>query len=284
MSDEQERRKELGAFLRARREQLSREALSLPPGTRGALVGLRREEVSVASGVSMTWYTWLEQGREITPSRQVLGAVADALRLTDPERAYVLSLAGYAPTLPARVDPAPPHVRRLLDALDHPAYALTPDWGMAGWNDAYELLYPRIAEVAPAERNLLWLLFTDPRLRELLDDWQVTSRRFLAEFRAETAHRLTDPALAQLVAALSDRSGEFREWWRSYDVGGFESRARVFHLDVGAVTFEHHQVRPSDRLDLQLVLYTPASAADAALFHAASDRRGRSRSGVRWIG
>ncbi len=271
MPADKERRRELGAFLRARREQLLRAAHALPPGTRGRLQGLRREEVSVASGVSMTWYTWLEQGRDITPSRQVLGAVADALALTDAERAYVLSLAGYAPTLPAHVEPAPAHVQRLLDALDHPAYALTPDWGMAGWNAAYELLYPPIAEVSADERNLLWLLFTDARLRELLDDWPVTSRRFLAEFRAESGHRLTDPTLTQLVAALSERSREFREWWQNYDVGGFESRARVFRMAAGAVTFEHHQVRPSDRLDLQIVLYTPASSADAALFHASAE-------------
>ncbi len=229
----------------------------MPPGTRGRTAGLRREEVAVASGVSITWYTWLEQGRDIHPSRQVLSAVADALRLTDAERRYVLSLAGYAPPRPAHVEPAPAHVQRLMDALAHPAYALAPDWGMAGWNAAYERLYPRIAAVAAAERNLLWLVFTDPSVRELLDDWDVTSRRFLAEFRAE-AGRMADPSSAQLVQALSEASPEFRTGWESYDVGGFESRERVFHLpDGGTATFEHHQLRPSDRLDLQLVVYTP---------------------------
>ena len=252
------RRRELGAFLRSRRERLDRAALGLPPGGRGRAVGLRREEVSVFSGVSITWYTWLEQGRDIHPSRQVLLAVADALRLTDAERRYVLDLAGYAPPRPARVEEAPAHVQRLMDALPHPAYALAPDWGMAGWNAAYERLYPPIADVARGERNLLWLVFTDPYVRRLLDDWDVTSRRFLAEFRAEAA-RSGDPHVAQLVQALIEASAEFRAGWESYDIGGFESRERVFHLPDGrAVTFEHHQLRPSDRPDLQVVLYTPA--------------------------
>jgi transcriptional regulator with XRE-family HTH domain len=254
------RRRELGAFLRSRRERLERAALGLPAASRGRVTGLRREEreeVSVFSGVSITWYTWLEQGRDIHPSRQVLLAIADALRLTEAERRYVLDLAGYAPPRPARVERAPAHVQRLMDALPHPAYALAPDWGMAGWNAAYERLYPRIATVARGERNLLWLVFTDPFVRTLLDDWDVTSRRFLAEFRAETAPG--DRQVAQLVQALVEASPEFRAGWESYDIGGFESRERVFHLADGqTATFEHHQLRPSDRPDLQVVLYTPA--------------------------
>jgi transcriptional regulator with XRE-family HTH domain len=268
MTDDDERRRELGAFVRSRREQLVRAAHGLPPASRGRLVGLRREEVSVLSGVSMTWYSWLEQGRDISPSRQVLDAVAAALRLTDAERSYVLSLAGYALARPAAVAPAPAHVQRLLDAIGHPAYALAPDWGLAAWNPAYAALYPRVAEVAAAERNLLWLVFTDPFVRTLLDDWDVTSRRFLAEFRAEAGARLTDPAYAQLIAALHEQSPEFRAGWQRHDIGGFESRERVFHLDGGTVVFEHHQLRPSDRPDLQLVVYTPATRADAERFAA----------------
>jgi transcriptional regulator with XRE-family HTH domain len=269
MTDDEERRRELGAFVRSRREQLVRAAHGLPPASRGRLVGLRREEVSVLSGVSMTWYSWLEQGRDISPSRQVLDAVAAALRLTDAERAYVLALAGYAPARPAAVEPAPPHIQRLLDAIEHPAYALAPDWGLAAWNAAYEALYPRVAQVGAAERNLLWLVFTDPFVRTLLDDWDVTSRRFLAEFRAEAGPRLSDPAYAQVIAALREESAEFRAGWERHDIGGFESRERVFHLaGGGTVAFEHHQLRPSDRPDLQLVVYTPATVGDAARFAA----------------
>jgi len=271
MTDRQRRKEELGAFLRARRTQLSRADCGLPPTARGAATGLRREEVAVLSGVSMTWYTWLEQGRDISPSAQVMNAVADALRLTGAERDYILSLAGLAPSHPVEVAPAPEHVQRLLDAMEHPAFALAPDWGIAGWNSGYEVLYPNIAAVPASERNLLWIVFTDPDVRRLLDDWEVTSRQFLAEFRAETGALLDDPAYLRLIEALTEASPEFREGWRQHDIGGFSSRERIFHLANGTtVTFEHHQLRPSDRLDLQIVMYTPATHEDAVVFHAST--------------
>ncbi|EXJ51678.1 transcriptional regulator [Microbacterium sp. MRS-1] len=161
--DGRQQRQELGSFLRRQRERLDRTAYGLPPAGRGRAVGLRREEVSYLSGVSVTWYTWLEQGRDINPSRQVLDAVATTLRLTDAEHDYVLSLVGLAPRPATRadaVDIAPAQVQRFLDALDeHPAYALAPDWGIAGWNKAYERLYPGVATTAGENRNLLWLVF-----------------------------------------------------------------------------------------------------------------------------
>ena len=262
MADDEKRRKELGALLRARREQLDRAAFGLPPGTRGRTKGLRREEVSFLSGVSVTWYTWLEQGRDINPSRQVLDAVARCLRLTVSEHDYLLALSGFAPARPgaeAPVQAAPAHVQRFLDALgDHPAYALAPDWGITGWNHAYEALYPNVVRTAPEQRNLLWLVFTDPAVRDLLDDWDVTSRRFLAEFRAEAGPRLGDPRYLDLIARLIEASPEFRVGWQDYDIRGFQSRERVFHHpQVGRLVFEQHQLRPSDHPDTQLVVYTP---------------------------
>src|ERR1700712_2766195 len=144
MSAEAGRRSELGAFLRARREQMPRAEHGLPPLPRGRVNGLRREEVSYLCGVSVTWYTWLEQGRQITPSRQVLDAVAATLRLSGAEHEYLLGLAGYAaqrPSGPQAVAPAPPHIQRLLDELgDPPAYALAAAWSIAGGNAAYASL------------------------------------------------------------------------------------------------------------------------------------------------
>ncbi len=260
MATDEQQRKELGAFLRARREKLDRASFGLPPAGRGRTVGLRREEISFLSGVSVTWYTWLEQGRDINPSRQVLDAVATTLHLTVAEHDYVLTLAGFAPSRPGAVtavETAPAHVQRFLDALEeHPAYALAPDWGIAGWNSAYEALYPNVASTPPENRNLLWLIFTDAAVRELLDDWDDTSRRFLAEFRAEAGPRLGDPRYRDLVGRLLAASPDFRERWESHGVGGFESRERVFrHPTLGRLVFEHHQLRPSDLADVQLVVY-----------------------------
>ena len=261
-----EQRHELGGFLRARRERLDRAAYGLPPAGRGRTIGLRREEVSFLSGVSVTWYTWLEQGRDIHPSRQVLDAVVRCLRLSDAEHDYVLGLVGLAPSRPRAAgdaDRTPAHLQRFLDALgEHPAYALAPDWRLVAWNAAYEFLYPRIAATGPADRNLLWLVFTDPGVRTLLDDWQVTSRRFLAEFRTAAGTRLGDPQVRDVVTRLRAASPEFRDGWERHDVGGFESRERVFHHPTaGRLVFEHHQLRPSDRPDLQVVVYTRLDGA-----------------------
>jgi len=269
--DGRQQRRELGSFLRRQRERLDRSTYGLPPAGRGRTTGLRREEVSYLSGVSVTWYTWLEQGRDIHPSRQVLDAVATALRLTDTEHDYVLSLVGLAPRPAVRagaVDVAPAHVQRFLDALDeHPAYALAPDWGIAGWNRAYERLYPGVATTTAEDRNLLWLVFTDPSVRSLLDDWDDTSRRFLAEFRAEAGPRLGDPRYRDLVARLSAASDDFRARWNEHGVSGFRSRERVFrHPALGPLVFEHHQLRPSDETDLQLVVYV-ADAETRTRFH-----------------
>ncbi|GAA5069378.1 transcriptional regulator with XRE-family HTH domain [Thermocatellispora tengchongensis] len=263
-------RAELGDFLRARRGQITRAEVGLPPLGRGRRgVGLRREEVAVLSGVSVTWYTWLEQGREIHPSRQVLDAIARALRLSGTEHDYVLALAGYAaPRREAGAGPqeAPGHVRRLLDALaGYPSYAIAPDWGISAWNAAYARLYPNVASVPAVDRNLLWLVFTDPYVRALLPDWQVASRRFLAEFRAEAGPRLGEPGFTALIERLRAASPAFREGWENHDIEGFTSRERVFlHPVAGELRLEHHRLAPSDHPGLHLVVYTPMPGTDAA--------------------
>ncbi|WP_280181445.1 helix-turn-helix transcriptional regulator [Nocardia farcinica] len=261
MSTTAQRRAELASFLRARRARLDPVTVGLPPAGPRRRGGLRREEVATLSGVSATWYTWLEQGRDIQPSRQVLDALAATLRLTPTEHHYLLSLAGYAP-LPAADEPAnhraPEHIQHLLDAVPFPAYAIAPDWQISGWNAAYLELYPNVAAVAPADRNLLWLVFTDPYVRDLLPDWEITSRRFLAEFRAEAGPRLGDLARSPAIRRLLDDNATFRQAWRSHHIEGFASRERVFHHPVrGALRYEHHRLAPADHPDLHLVMYTP---------------------------
>lgn len=261
-----ERRAELAAFLRRRRGEVVRADRGLPgagPGGR-RLVGLRREEVCYLAGISLSWYAWLEQGRDISPSRQVLDAVSRTLELDHAEHAYVLSLAGYttpdAPSGPPE-EPPPGHVQRLLDALETaPAFALTRYWHIRAWNAAYARLFPRIETVPAADRNLLELVFTDPAVRDLLPDWDVDARRFLAEFRADVAAHLGDPQLDEVTDRLAAASGEFRAWWDDRDVHGFASRRRRFrHPELGDVELEHHLLTPADLPDLRLVIYLGAS-------------------------
>lgn len=217
------------------------------------------------SNVSITWYTWLEQGRDINPSRQVLDAVARTLRLSPSEHAYILTLAGLSPaevqTPTGRAD-APEHVQRLLDAMvECPAFAIEPDWWISGWNAAYAKLYPNVAQIPASDRNLLWSIFTDPYVRKLLPNWETDSRRLLAEFRAEAGPRLDEPSHTSLIEKLLEASGTFRTGWEGRDIEGFASRERLFHHPrVGDLRLEHHQLAPLDQKDLNIVVYLPIDA------------------------
>ncbi|MCA0146473.1 helix-turn-helix transcriptional regulator [Blastococcus sp. LR1] len=260
-------RRELAEFLGSRRRQVSPAAVGLPAGGNRRTPGLRREEVALLAGVSHTWYTWLEQGRDIHPSRQVMDALARTLRLSPAEHEYLLRLSGHGGAQPSPAfDGVPPHLQRLMDALiPSPVYAITSSWSIVGWNSAYERLYPGVAAMPPGDRNLLWAVFTDPAVRTLLGDWAADSRRFLTQFRAEVGPRLTDPDVVDLVARLQAASPDFREGWASHDVDRFTSTERRFeHPDVGPLVLEHHQVTPADAPGIQLVVYTAVDGTGTA--------------------
>jgi transcriptional regulator with XRE-family HTH domain len=266
VSGSRERRRELGRFLKNRRQRLVRSDLGLPAaGRRGT--GLRREEVSYLSGVSITWYTWLEQGREIMPSRQVLDAIARTLRLTGAEHAYILALSGYSDSqfdpIPSAV---PAHVERLLDGLGHlPAYVLAPDWTILAWTSTFAAVYPNITILPHEDRNLLWLVFTEPYMRELLGDWRRHSARTLSEFRVEAGPRLGEPPFTRLIERLLGASEHFRVAWENHDIGGFVSKERVYHHPVvGDLNLEIHHINLAGNPDLHLVIYTPVPGTDAA--------------------
>ncbi|MGY5764863.1 helix-turn-helix transcriptional regulator [Brachybacterium sp. DNPG3] len=260
MSMDEARRKELGAFLRTRRNAALRADHDLPPVGRGRTTGLRREELAFLSGVSVTWYTWLEQGRSINPSRQVIDAVALNLRLTEAEHDYVLGLAGFAPAprpVLAEPEPVPAHVQHLLDALDpSPSFALAAHWDIAAWNRSYEGLFPGVADADPTERNLLLFVFTDPRVRAMLPHWEVTSRQFLAEYRSEAGSRVSGTQHVRLLQHLRAVSPEFAAVWDAGEVRRFASRRREFtHPVVGCLAFEQVNLVPQDVPDLNLITY-----------------------------
>ena len=268
MDTRSRQRSVLGEFLRARREAAARTEFGFPATPRMRTAGLRREEVAVLSGVSATWYIWLEQGRDINPSEQVLSAVARALRLSPAEQDYVLALGGYPthPARPATAGPPAPNIQRFLDALaGYPAFAIGPSWAIVAWNRAYAALYPNVQTTDPADRNLLWLVFMDPAIRELLPDWEIDSGRFLAEFRAEAGPWLGEPAYTELIDRLYAASEHFRAGWQTSSIERFTSRERRFHhARVGELLLEHHQLAPADAPQLQIVAYLPAPDSASA--------------------
>src|SRR3954452_11336948 len=262
-----DRRAELGEFLRARREALRPADVGLPPGGRRRTPGLRREEVALLAGVSVTWYTWLEQGRRINASRDVLLALARTLKLDDAGRAHVLALASGESHEPVeRIVEAPDAVTRLIASMEPaPAYVLGPRWEIVGWNSSEELLYPPLASLGDDERNLLWVMFCEPFARSLIIDWRDRARSTIAEFRASTTLLYDDPVMIDLIERVSTRSPEFSEWWPQHDVAGFQTRLRRYaHPRAGMLTFEYQQLIPSEWPHLRVICQLPLHDDDSS--------------------
>jgi transcriptional regulator with XRE-family HTH domain len=264
-----DRRAELGEFLRARREALQPADVGLPPGGRRRTPGLRREEIALLAGVSVTWYTWLEQGRRINASRDVLLALARALRLDDAGRDHLLALAnadGRAGGPVDRVIEAPDALNRLITSMEPaPAYVLGPRWELVSWNAAEERLYPALHDLADDERNLLWVMFCEPSARRLIADWEDRARSTLAEFRAGTTLLFDDPLVISLVDRIAAASPEFAEWWPQHDVAGFQTRLRRYnHPRAGRLTFEYQQMIPSEWPHLRVICQLPLPGDDSA--------------------
>lgn len=218
------------------------------------------------AGVSVTWYTWLEQGRPINASVDVLDALARTLRLDDAERQHLLALATEPAGGAPRYDHAPDALVRLIESMDPaPAYVLGPRWEYLAWNRSHSLLYPPIERLPVEHRNLLWVVFAGPGVRDLLVDWEDQARRIMAEFRAATADLRGDPAVQSLVDEVRQASAEFAEWWQQHDVASFQTRVRRYHhARAGALAFEYQQMAPSEWPGLRVVCQLPLPGDDSA--------------------
>jgi len=256
----------LGAFLKDRRARLDPAAFGLPP-TRRRTPGLRREEVAQRAHISATWYTWLEQGRGGAPSAEVLDRIAHALMLTDAEREHLFLLGlGHPPELRYSADESvTPRLQRVLDALEpSPALVKTLTWDVVAWNRAAAAVLTDYGALPPGQRNILRLVFCDPRVRAAQFDWDSVARFVVAAFRADAA-RAGDAGKTQaLVDELCQNSPEFAAMWRDHDVrnhgGGFK---RLRHPLAGPIAFEYSTFAVDGRPDLGLVVYNPATAEDA---------------------
>ncbi|MBO0849775.1 MAG: helix-turn-helix domain-containing protein [Pseudonocardia sp.] len=277
--DDVARRRELAAFLRSRRERLSPPDVGLPEFGRRRTPGLRREEVSGLASVSVTYYTWLEQARDVSPSRAVVESLAGALRLDRAERAHLFTLANHAVPAPGvGTEPVHPTLDDLVTALDpNPAYVVNQCWDVLAYNRAQAALVREYDELPASERNNVWLLFTDPALRALLVNWTDEARYLLAKYRAAAAEHAGDPRFGTLTDALRRSSREFREWWPRHDIGGFEPARKQFqHPSAGLLTVNFIKLEPVNHPEHQLLVYLPADphTAEALSNLAVNPRRG----------
>ncbi len=258
------RRQEFGDFLRTRRERLTPSAAGLPSGVRRRTPGLRREEVALLAGVGTTWYTWLEQGRDVRPSAEVLNAVAGALQLDAFERQHMFTLAGRPPPEARSSGPerVPEALVRMLDSMTgQPAYVLGRRWDVLAWNAAATDIFGDFARLEGDRRNMMHLMFANDRHRRLLADWNDLAPLSLAMFRADCARYAGDPDFARLIDLLMQESPEFRAWWPRHDVHHQPSTIkRVRHPTAGQIEFEYMSLDVSDHPGMRLVVCTPRPA------------------------
>lgn len=260
----------LGTFLRSRRERLDPKTQGLG-GTRRRTPGLRREEVAQRAGLSVTWYTWLEQGRGGAPSSEALEAIADALVLTRAERAHMFQLAlGHAPTVQLPSAPeVPARLQAILDALDGcPAFVRDACWDVLAWNRAAVYVLTDYTQLAPEERNILKLLFTDTQTLDPSSEQWHHARLVVESFRLETQRvGLTEQAQA-LVAQLHATSDAFAQMWSAQDVRaqGLGTK-RVVIPGAGELVLEYVCAALDEPQGLSLVIYAPSRPEDRARIH-----------------
>lgn len=264
------RRRELADFLRSRRERIAPEDVGLPPAPRRRTPGLRREEVATLAGVGVTWYTWLEQGRDINASQQVLDAVARTLLLDPHERDHLFRLADTPDgTGQADCSPLPPTAQLLLDKLNpYPACIRNARYDILAYNQAFDLLMGPLGDLPFEERNSLWRMFTAPSCRAATLDWEEGTRRMVAEYRAAMAEHVAEPAWKCLVTRLTRASPEFAELWERHEVASPENLTKRFmHPEVGLLKLNYTHLWLGQRLGTRMTTYSPADAQTADRLH-----------------
>jgi len=257
-TDMETQRRQLIDFLKGCRARLSPTDVGLPNTSRRRTPGLRREDVAAIAGVSVTWYTWLEQGRDIQVSADVLERISGTLRLSPDEREYLFALVQHRPAPPAatHAQDISPSLAHMLKAVAVPALVMTSRWDVIAWND-YTKIFRDYSELAADKRNLLRiLLIEDESYQRDPEQYQAMARRVLSRFRVDYSQTPGHPTFEELIADLAAHSPIFRQLWNSPEVmTRSEGVGRYPHL--GGVSFEHSSYVPEGMPTLRLVIYVP---------------------------
>ncbi len=258
------RRKELAEFLLALRQRGAPEEFGFPAGARRRTQGLRREEVAQLAGISATWYTWIEQGRQVNVSAEALERLAGALKLSKSERTYLFDMADKRdPQAHAlESDSVPDTLLHMLGSIHIPAYIMGRTWDILAWNQPASDLFVDWLKPATPKPNLLRLVFQHPSAKHFVADWEMRARRLVAEFRADCRSHLEEPELKKLILDLSNSSPDFAAFWKQHDVLERQGGQRKFmHPQHGLISYQQITLRPVEQEQLKLVLLQPDSLA-----------------------
>jgi transcriptional regulator with XRE-family HTH domain len=262
-------RAQLAEFLKSCRARREPDAVGLIPAVRRRSKGLRREDVAALAGLSATWYTWLEQGRNVHPSEQILERLSGALGLSAAERDYLFMLAQRRPP-PLTPDPGEalrPAVRRMLATINVPALIHTRRWDVLAWNPIWTRCFPDFGERPPSGRNLLRILLTEPDFRRNPEEQEEIARRVLPTVRLDYTKAGDDPSFDELIEELSVTCPSFDRLWRSPEISSYpEGIYTATYPDIGPIAFEHTAYSVASSPTLRLLMFTPADPASAEKF------------------
>jgi transcriptional regulator with XRE-family HTH domain len=265
-------RKQLTELLKKCRARSSPAEMGLPDQGRRRTPGLRREDVAALAGVSVTWYTWLEQARDIKVSADVLDRVSSTLRMSTEERDYLFALVQHRPPPNTAMTDGQmsPTLQRMLDRLSVPAFVKTARWDIIGWNDLAVKVFRDYGQLPPERRNLLRLLLVDDEsYRADPEVHQTTARRILAKFRVDYSQYRNDGSFDELIETLKNESLVFRQLWDSSEVIN-RSEAVAYHPQHGGMWFEHSSYVPEGSPTLRMMIFVPHDEETSAKLDALS--------------
>jgi transcriptional regulator with XRE-family HTH domain len=271
------RRDELSRFLKSARARIAPADVGLPPCTRRRAEGLRREEVASLTGMSVSWYTWFEQGRDVQLSAHMLERLSSTLRLSADEREFLFALAqGRPPPLAdTREDEVSPEVQQLLDYLNVPAMLMLPDWTVIGWNCLTARLLRDWGKSPPSERNLFKILLLDKRYQENEELFRQEAQRFIARFKWDYSRAVGVEPFEEIIAEMNEKSPIFREYWPESGVRSCcDSVNGEFHDDIGWILFRQTSFTLEQSPAQRLVLFAPFDAESQAKLEAICREQG----------
>lgn len=262
------RYKELADFLKIRRQKISPSQVGLPTTERRRTPGLRREEVAQLSGIGLTWYTWLEQGRPIHVSTSIIESLSRVLLLDAAERRHLYLLANqpFPNEILEDERAVSPALMHFLDSLIlYPAMVTDQRWNVVAWNRAADLLYGSFREMSERERNIVWRMFTDEKHRQQCPEWEINAKQLLGNFRASCGQYIEDPWLVAFVEDLKQESVEFEAWWSLHEIDDSrETYKNLNHPMAGLLSFEVNSFDVMDGTRLKLMIHVPKPGTDTA--------------------
>jgi len=266
MDNTKQRYKELGDFLKIRRAKILPSQVGLPEGTRRRTPGLRREEIASLAGVGLTWYTWIEQGRPIQVSTQVLESLARVLMLDKQEAIHLYTLAQLAPptNFPTYNETVNPMLQHVLDSLQFsPSTIMDAYWNVITWNKAATEILLDYSKINVYKRNALRIMFTNEKFKKTFTDWESSAQGMIARFRTIYGKFVDDPWIEEFVKDLKNESSEFNLWWQMHNVKMEEEIFKTInHPILGQLKFEYTSYLVSDNNNLKMTVFTPLDGTD----------------------